>query len=98
MAVNKVTYGGETLIDLTGDTVQPQAMMAGYTAHAANGEVITGSLAIDQTVIADSQNPVSGAAVAAYAFPKDMIVATTVDPGEGAVVDYPDGTVILVYE
>ena len=26
------------------------------------------------------------------------IVSTTVDPGEGAAVDYPDGTVILVYE
>ena len=26
------------------------------------------------------------------------IVATTVDPGAGAVVDYPDGTVIHVYE
>jgi len=61
------------------------------------GEVET-DIAVDQTVVAESPNPVSSAAVAAYAFPKDMIVATTVDPGEGAVVDYPDGTVILVYE
>ena len=55
-------------------------------------------VAVDQEVLPDSPNPVSGAAVAAYAFPKDMIVATTVDPGEGAAVEYPDGTVILVYE
>ena len=26
------------------------------------------------------------------------IVFTTTDPGAGAAVDYPDGTVILVYE
>ena len=56
------------------------------------------NITVDQTVVADSENPVSGAAVANYAFPKDQIVPTTVDPGEGAVVDYPDGTVILVHE
>ena len=43
-------------------------------------------------------NPVSGAAVAAYALPRSAIVATTADPGAGAAVDYEDGTVIHVYE
>jgi hypothetical protein len=43
MAVNRVIYKGETLVDLTGDTVTPETLMAGTTAHAANGEVITGT-------------------------------------------------------
>lgn len=43
MAFNKVIYEGETLIDLTGDTVTPDTLMVGATAHAANGEVISGT-------------------------------------------------------
>lgn len=31
MAINKVIYGGNTLIDLTGDTVTPDKMLAGHT-------------------------------------------------------------------
>ena len=42
MAYNKVIYGGNTLIDLTEDTVTPETMILGATAHAANGETITG--------------------------------------------------------
>lgn len=34
----------------------------------------------------------------AEALPRSAIVATTKDPGAGAAVDYPDGTVIHVYE
>ena len=31
--VNKVIYGNRTLIDLTGDTVQADKILSGYTAH-----------------------------------------------------------------
>lgn len=44
MAVNKVNVNGETVIDLTGDTVIPETLLEGRTAHAANGEVITGTM------------------------------------------------------
>ena len=44
MAINKVVYGGTTLIDLTGDTVASEKMLQGITAHAASGSVITGSI------------------------------------------------------
>lgn len=46
MAVNKVDINGETLIDLTQDTVTSDNMLKGVTAHAANGEVITGDLTL----------------------------------------------------
>lgn len=42
MAVNKVVYGNETLIDLTNDTVVPEALQRGYTAHKADGTIIDG--------------------------------------------------------
>lgn len=43
MAINKVIYGEETLVDLTNDTVTPESLEEGYTAHAANGEIIVGT-------------------------------------------------------
>ena len=44
MGVNKVMFGTRTLIDLTGDTVRADKLQAGYTAHGADGEVITGTM------------------------------------------------------
>ncbi len=43
MAVSKVIYGGATLIDLTSDTVKPDKILKGYTAHGADGEPIVGT-------------------------------------------------------
>lgn len=47
MAISKVVYGGNTLIDLTGDTVKPDKVLTGYTAHGADGEPIVGSCPFD---------------------------------------------------
>ena len=47
MAINKVIYGGNTLIDLTGDTVTADKMLTGYTAHGKDGEAITGTCTYD---------------------------------------------------
>lgn len=44
MAVNKVIYGGETLIDLTGDTLTPETLQKGITGHDASGNPITGTM------------------------------------------------------
>lgn len=43
MAINKVVYGGETLIDLTNDTVTASDLLVGKKAHDKTGEVITGT-------------------------------------------------------
>ena len=43
MAVNKIIYGGNTLIDLTSDTVAAAYLLTGYTAHDRSGAVINGS-------------------------------------------------------
>lgn len=42
MAVNKVVINGETLLDLTGDTITPDTLDEGITAHDASGTKITG--------------------------------------------------------
>ena len=44
MAVNKVVYGGKTLVDLTSDTVTPATLAEGVTAHNASGNEITGTM------------------------------------------------------
>ena len=42
--VNKVVYGGQTLIDLTGDTVTAGTTLKGNTVHTASGERVVGTL------------------------------------------------------
>ena len=44
MGRSKVVYGGETLIDLTSDTVASNNLLSGYTAHGADGEAVNGGV------------------------------------------------------
>ena len=43
MGISKVVYGGNTLIDLTADTVTAADLLQGVTAHGADGEAVTGT-------------------------------------------------------
>lgn len=45
--INKVVYGGKTLIDLTGDTVTPDKILTGVTAHDQSGAPIVGTCPFD---------------------------------------------------
>ncbi len=45
MAYNKVIFGDTTLIDLTSDTITAADLLSGKTAHGADGEAITGTMA-----------------------------------------------------
>ena len=42
--VNKVIYGGNVLVDLTGDTVAANRLLSGYTAHDSSGARVTGNI------------------------------------------------------
>ena len=44
MAVNKVEYAGKVLLDLTEDTVSPDKLVIGATAHDKTGAKIIGTL------------------------------------------------------
>lgn len=46
-AINKVIYGGRVLIDLTGDTVTADKLLAGYKAHGADGNIVNGTCDYD---------------------------------------------------
>ncbi len=47
MATNKVIFGGNTVIDLSGDTVTASKLALGETAHDRDGEQITGTMVVD---------------------------------------------------
>lgn len=51
MAINKVEFSGDTLIDLTEDTVTPDTLAKGVTAHSRSGEIIYGEGFIPQELI-----------------------------------------------
>ena len=47
MAISKVVYGAQTLIDLTADRITADKVLTGYTAHGKDGEQISGTCAFD---------------------------------------------------
>ena len=47
MAINKVIYGGRTLIDLTADTITPDKLAKDVTAHDKSGASIVGTNTYD---------------------------------------------------
>lgn len=49
MAISKVVYDGNALMDLTGDTITSDQLGVGYTAHDATGAAITGTAQIIPT-------------------------------------------------
>lgn len=52
--INKVIYGGNTLIDLTSDTVTASDILTGKTAHDKSGAIITGTCAYDSNTSNDT--------------------------------------------
>lgn len=52
--VNKVVYGGNTLIDLTSDTITAADLASGVTAHDKSGAPITGTNTYDSDTSDDT--------------------------------------------
>lgn len=66
MAVNKIIYGGNTLVDLTGDTVTATDLADGVKATGADGNPIVGlmqKVTIDAELSTTSTNPVQNKVV-----------------------------------
>lgn len=58
MAINKVVFGNNTLIDLTNDTVSANTLLQGSTAHDRSGNQIQGAVVvapIDDTTTASNK-------------------------------------------
>ena len=56
MSVNKIVYGGTTLIDLTSDTVTANTLLNGTTAHDRSGQRVTGTVTF-QTIHTGTTEP-----------------------------------------
>lgn len=83
MAINKVIYNGDTLMDVSGDTVSADKLAKGITAHDKSGVQITG------TSTKDSDTSDATAAVAEILAGKTAYVRKTkltgTMPNNGAV-------------
>lgn len=53
-SINKVIYGGQTLIDLTSDTVTASDVQSGVTFHLPSGESSTGTCTFDSDTSGDT--------------------------------------------
>ena len=84
---NKIIYGGRTLIDLTEDTVTPETLIKGTTAHNAAGEKITGTLDPGGT----PSEPPAEADINFYDYDGTLLYAWTLDElaGKTALPDLP---------
>lgn len=79
MAVNKIIYNGETLVDLTNDTVTADDLAAGVKATGADGRPVIGLLpkvAIDNELSLTSTNPVQNKTITAALSNLDIDIAT----------------------
>lgn len=105
MAVNRVDFGGNTLIDLTGDTLElPEQLLAGVTAHGRDGSQITGNIADN----GDVSETMDGVTVKSVSIPSGrtsggtIALDGTIDNATAAIasaiagkgVTVPDGTML----
>lgn len=79
MAVNKIIYNGETLVDLTSDTLTADDLAAGVTATGADGKPLVGLLpkvTIDAELSLFSTNPVQNKTITAALSNLNIDIAT----------------------
>lgn len=81
--VNKVIYGGTTLIDLTNDTATADKVLKNYTFHAADGSTKTGTCEYDVNSSTATANVAE--VLATKTFAKNGSVLTGTMPNRGAV-------------
>lgn len=82
---NKITFGGQTLIDLTLDTLKASDLHIGLTAHDASGAPIVGTY--------DFASATSGTATSAdIPYGKSLWVNGQLVEGEFSVPTFADGT------
>lgn len=86
MGVSKVIYGNNTLIDLTADTITPNALLNGFTAHDASGNAVTGNCTYDADT-SDANATQSTLLIGSNAYVNGTKVEGTM-PNRGAVTGY----------
>ena len=88
MGKNKIIYGGQVLIDLTADTVEPGKVLLGYKYHGPDGEVHSGSCTFDldtSGAVAAKISTVSGEYIVPLGY-HDGSGKCVIDPTEAAKI------------
>ena len=85
MGVSKVDFAGNTLVDLTGDSVTPATLKKGETAHNAAGEQIVG------TMEASGTTPGKPGDITFYDYDGTIVTSWTLEElaTKTALPDYP---------
>ena len=100
MAVNKVNLGNEELINLTQDTIEPGAVVSGFTFHGSDGEIKEGTLGEatqEQAGLMSAEDKVK-----LDGMPESIAISGTTEywtenhtyiPAKGTIIIYEDYTV-----
>lgn len=93
--VNKVVYGGQTLIDLTADTITAGDLAAGVTAHDKSGATITGTDTRDSDTSDDTASVAEIlAGKTAHARGTQLVGTMKNNGAAGVTVSSKDGSII----
>lgn len=95
MAKNKIIYNGNTLLDLTGDTVTADKLMQGYTAHDRSGALIIGTATgggTDAISVVDTEDTHGGTIRTITALDISDTTAVANDVAQGKYFYTADGT------
>lgn len=88
MGISKVIYGNTTLIDLTADSVNANALLNGFTAHDAAGNAIVGTCTFDADT-SDANATQSTLLIGSNAYVNGTKIEGQM-PNRGAVTGYID--------
>ena len=94
MGVSKVDFAGNTLVDLTGDSVTPETLLEGATAHNAAGDQIAGAVSVAPASSTTPKAPGTASAGSESAYAR----GDHVHPHDGTKINNPtekaDGQVL----
>lgn len=88
--VNKVIYGGTTLIDISDTTATADKILEGYTAYGANGQKITGTASGQSILVVDTLDENGGTIRTITAKNAIQLQAKTITPTSSQQVVNPD--------
>lgn len=88
--VNKVIYGGTTLIDISDTTATADKILEGYTAYGANGQKITGTASSQSILVVDTLDENGGTIRTITAKNAIQLQTKTITPTSSQQIVNPD--------